>query len=409
MLRPEPERRIGWRVRFADPDTDKVRKVSLDPALTTRERREDWCIRKSKALAERRLDLEGGAVRATGASIASVIERYFDGHSEHRPKTVEVYRRATGKLIDWAKDARVKTADDLDRPRLMAFREQLIAAPKQVRQGQRGHKTGGRRSPHTINKQLRSVRAVLGYLVDLDLFSKLSHDDLRRALKRIEAPVDRPSYLKSKDLQRLLEALQRHDEDSALLPFPPIGPLVAFVLLTGMRFGEAIELDWKQVDLEALDSTGEAVGEIYITSASKTKRARTIGLEVSPGLRRLLIAQRMRTGGRGSVFGLTRDTAHAAVRRLRGEYGAPSSFGWQTLRRTCAVFLTNAPGIFGSASAWRSAEQLGHSVEIARKHYLNVERGIPPEAKSLERAMMVEKQMAVVIASIGRQQMKSTG
>jgi integrase len=416
LMKPEPARErtdprtgevkrsgpIGWRARFTDADTGKVRKVSLDPALTTRDRREDWCVRKSRELAQRRLDLEGGAVRATGTPIVAAVERYYTGHPQLRPGTVSAYRGATDKLVRWASGAGVKTCDDLTRPRLMQFREQLINEPKQgaVTQGRRGQKlaTGAeRRSAHSVNRELRAVRTVLGYLVDLDLFPKLDADDLRRVCKQLQASVERIVYLKPKQLQKLLESARRHDERHTT-----IAPFVAFVLLTGMRFGEAIDLEWSEVDLDALDSAGDKVGEIYVTSSSKTKRARTVGLEVSPALRKLLAAQKLRTGGKGSVFGLTRDTAHTAERRLRNQYGAPKGFGWQALRRTCAVFLTNSPGVFGGASAYRSAKQLGHAVQVAERHYLDVARGISPDARDLESAMQIQAQLTAVTASVAK-------
>ena len=180
----------------------------------------------------------------------------------------------------------------------------------------------------------------------------------------------------------------------------PIAPFVAAVLLTGARFAELIELDWSQVDLDALDSEGQTVGEIHVTAATtKTKRPRTIGLEVSPALRKLLSAMHLKGGGKGSVFRLTRDAAKTAERRLRREFGAPAGCGWQALRRTCGTFLTNSPGVFGAASAFRSAKQLGHSVAVAEKHYVDVLRGIPRDAKTLESAMQIEAQMDRIVAS----------
>lgn len=79
------------------------------------------------------------------------------------------------------------------------------------------------------------------------------------------------------------------------------------------------------------------------------------------------------------------------MKRLKEQYGAPESFSWQVLRRTCGTFLTNAPGIFGAASAYRSARQLGHSVAVAvaEKHYLGVVK-VPPEAMTLEDAMALD-------------------
>jgi hypothetical protein len=109
----------------------------------------------------------------------------------------------------------------------------------------------------------------------------------------------------------------------------------------------------------------------------------------------LLAAVHLRRS-KGSVFQLTRDTAKAAAKRLKEEYGAPAAFGWQALRRTCGTYLTNAPGIFGAASAYRSAKQLGHSVQVAERHYLDVARGIPREARTLEAAMQIEAQLKKV-------------
>lgn len=41
------------------------------------------------------------------------------------------------------------------------------------------------------------------------------------------------------------------------------------------------------------------------------------------------------------------------------------------------TYLTNAPGTYGAASVYHSAQQLGHSVRIAEAYHLGRERGIP--------------------------------
>jgi len=419
LIKPDRERSIGWRARFTDPDTGKTKWQTLDRALTTREQREDWAVRKSRRLDQRRLDLEGGATRATGTPLADAIERYYSAHPQLRPATRKAYRDATDKLLRWAKGARIRSADDLNRARLMSFREQLVNEPKHAaaRNGTRGQqrRLQERRSPHTVNRELRAVRTVLGYLLDLDLLPRLSMDDLRRALKRLPAPVERMDYLRPKQIQKLLEAARRHDAEMFIetreehvghrlagttARHEPIGPFIAFCLLTGVRFGEAVALDWSHVELDALGDDGTGVGEVHINSQSKTARARSIGLEVSPALRTLLGIMKLQSGGKGRVFGLTEGTAEAARKRLTKEYGAPDAFNWQALRRTCGTYLTNAPGIFGSASAFLSAKQLGHSVQVAEKHYVGVVRGIPRDARTLEAAMQVEKQVADIVANI---------
>ena len=122
---------------------------------------------------------------------------------------------------------------------------------------------------------------------------------------------------------------------------------------------------------------------------------------MSPVLRRLLVALRPRDG-RGHVFGgaepYTVDLVEKARRRL-ASYGAPA-FTWQSLRSTCATYLTCSTGIYGSATVFMSAKQLGHSVQVAERHYLGVHRGIPRDAKALEDALQITGELHAVLASV---------
>lgn len=416
LIPPEGEH-TTWRARYTDPDTGRVVKQRLDPiALRTAEARHDWAVRKAKANAKRRIELEGGAHRATGTGLEKALASYFDDHPGLRTATLEVYRAAIDKLKVWAGRSGLSSADDLTGPKLVAFRAELVKEKKRVRRrgGRRGERASvdAHRSPHTVNRELRAVGTVLSYVRRLGLLPRLSTDDLRDGLQKLKVSVERVDYRKPHELQKLLEAALRHDADTftatrqelaGLRPVgstarhKPIAPFVAAAVLTGARFGELVDLDWKNVDLEALDNEGRTVGEIYITGASKTHRARTIGLEVSPALRKLLAALHVKSGGRGSVFGLTRGEAIAAEKRLVAGYAAPSGSNWQALRRTCGTYLTNAPGVFGASSAYRSAKQLGHSVMVAEKHYVDVARGIPRDARTLEAAMQIEGQVKKII------------
>jgi integrase len=417
LLKPDPAgRHPKWRARYRDPDSGRIVKTTLDPkAVRTKEARRDWAVVKSKSLAKRRMDLEGGAARKTGLPLSEAVKRYYDAHTQLRPATLTSYRAATNKLLAWAARERIRTGDEITRAKLLGFREGLIREPKRAaaageKRGRR-KKTDQTRAPASINREIRGVRVVLGYLNELDLLPRINEGDLRRALKKLPLGVERTEYLKPAELRELLDAALRHDEERfaetraehrGLLPvgstakFEPVAPFLATLLLTGMRKGEAVNLDVEQVDLNALDGDGKLVGEIHLTAATKTKRARTVDLAVSPALRDLLaILLEGRTSGR--VFPFTADSATAVMKRLRASYGAPKGFDWQGLRRTCGTFLTNAPGIFGAASAYRSARQLGHSVAVAEKHYLGLERGIPREARDLETAMNIGVEMTKVI------------
>lgn len=419
LIPPDPEgRHPSWRARFEDPDTGRTVKTTI-AELTTAEARRDWAIRKAKALGKRRMDLEAGAPRSTGTGLATALARYFEDHTRLRAGTLGIYRRASNKLAAWCAKVGIRSADDLTAPHVVAFRASLVREPVNapVKGGKRGKRAASPkpRAPSTVNADLRAIGTVLGYLRKLGLLPKLDADGLADSLAKLENGVDRLDYRKPAEVKRLLEAALRHDaetfaatreEHAGLRPvgttprYKPVAPFVAAALLTGMRAGELIDLDWKAVDLEALDNEGKPVGEIYISAASKTHRARTVGLEVSPALRKMLAAMKLRNGGKGSVFGVTRGDAKAVERRLRGEYGAPAGCNWQALRRTCGTYLTNAPGIFGAASAYRSAKQLGHSVDVAERHYVGVARGISRDARTLEAAMQIETEIAAVIAAV---------
>jgi integrase len=90
-----------------------------------------------------------------------------------------------------------------------------------------------------------------------------------------------------------------------------------------------------------------------------------------------------------------------STRHSRAGDAAPSA---PTLRSTCGCYLANAPAIFGAASVYRAAAQLGHSVQVAERHYLGTLRRIPASATTLEAAMEIEAALAEITASARRLQ-----
>ena len=269
---------------------------------------------------------------------------------------------------------------------------------------------------------------LLNHWRSLGLTPELTKDAIGDALKRLPVPREDPEFLRPTQIKRLLEAAARHDsaafaetreEHAGQRPrgttprHPPIAPLVVFLLLSGCRRGEALGLRWIDIDLEATDQDARVVGEIRLRAeATKTHRARTIGLEVSPVLRRLLATMKLRAHKTDVfVFGgehpFTEDMIDSARARLQNEFGAPS-FTWKLLRSTCSTYLTNAPGIWGNAAHFLSAKQLGHSVDVAERHYAGVLRSVPRNARTLEAAMAIEHALDPVVRIV-RATEKSAG
>ncbi len=393
-----------WRARFIDPDTNKIVDLTLDgKTLTSDEARTDWAKKKSKAIARRRMEIELGAVKRPNIALETGVEDYLKRcDRELRPATVAKYRSLCEQFKKWAAGAGIVTLDDLGRGKLFAFRETLIQSKKHNPDG----KSGAKRSPHYINSDIAAAKAMVNYWRTRESLVHLTRDDILDAFKPVRADRKDPAFLRPHQCRELIEAALRHDqktfeetreEHSGRRPrgtttrYQAIAPFLLYVLLSGCRREEALALRWFYVDLDALDHDGRKVGEVNLpASATKTRRPRTIDLDVSPGLRRLLAALKLRAGGTEYVFGgkkaLSGYLADSTRKRLFKEFGAPR-FSWQQLRATAGTYLTNAPGIFGAASVYRSAAQLGHSVAVAEKHYLGVFRGIARDVRTLEAAM----------------------
>ncbi len=343
--------------------------------------------------------------------LAELVRGWLDAARHDRaPKTIETYGLATSKFIAWLDSVELRRAVELSRSDLAGFRTYLATAPKIVSKKGLGRggkaEAGTRRSPVSVNRELRTMKTVLNALRKQGRLPQLDGDAIADNLHALRVERNEPAFLRPNEIRQLIEACQRHDGETfvetrrehaglgmvgSTTRYEPILPAVLFFLLSGMRRGEGLAVDWSHVDLDAVDRAGALAGEIRLSGAmTKTGRNRCVYLEVSPLLRRLLAEWKLRSGSVGPVLGgHTVNSLKSARHRLLKEYGAPR-FDWQVLRSTCATYLTNAEGIFKAATVFMSARQLGHSVQIAEKHYLGVERSIPAGASTLEAAMRIE-------------------
>lgn len=457
LLKPNEARRTGWCARYKDADTGKTKTVTLpEDSRRTEEARTAWAVNKSSELIARRAQLAGGATRIVGGALSTAIDAFYDAPGERKQSTRDLYKLATGLLLEWARARGISDSADITGTRLIDFRDYVLSQRKKgyVRGSKRGARRDGsqRQKPLTINWKLRAVKTVLNYMRERGQV-RLSRDQITDALKPVKVPRDQPVFLRPGECQALLGAALRHDaetmvtreEESQLRQaardrgvtrealaaaqragstprYEPIAPFVLCVLLTGMRFSEALGLRWASVDLHAVDPDGREVGEIRLkASETKTGHARTIGLDVSPQLLALLATLKLRVGKAAYVFGgaepWAASRADAARRRLVGavpasarkaepkrkraarviDYGAPKSFTWQVLRSTCATYQCNAPALWGAAAAFVSAKRLGHSITVSEKHYAGL-FAVSREARTLEAAMQIEDLAAEIVA-----------
>jgi integrase len=413
----------SWVARWTDPDTKKATQTSMDQlGLTNETIRREWAIKKSQSLRARKAELASGAPLKNYTAIAGAIEKYLAKCAAmHRPATVRAYRKAAKKLLEWIKKTGLQYSEQLTLPCLSQFYSHLVSQPKRVpvKGGRKGAKriSTEKRSASGINSDLTSIKAMLNDWRRFGLVPKLSRDDIHDALRPLPTDKPRPKFLKIKEIRQLLESCLRHDSatfkmtrvekqnggDTGNSPrHDPIGQLVLFVLLSGCRIGEARTLRWSAVDLEAQAGKGEYILE---STATKTREERAVFLAVTPILKVQLQQQLALKGDKDEyVFGgkapYSEYAATKVRQRLFKDYGSPK-FTWQTLRKTAGTFLSNSGGIFGGASAYRSARQLGHSVSVAERFYVGLVH-VPNSAATLEEAMGIEDLVNRIVESINK-------
>lgn len=384
--------------RWLDPVTGRRRellleRVGLDTALD----REAWLERKVEELrAARRVAILTGSPAVAAVPLATGIAEYLADCRGRalEAKTVEIYGAALADLRAWLEGRGRRHLQSITPDDLLRYRAGLIRLPQ---------------APRTKNGRLGSLSSALGWWRRQRWLSPaVGRDVIEDACLRLKVPPATVIPLPAPAIRRLLAACAavepdplgvrpRHDAAIA-------GAHVALALLTGMRRGELDQLRRDQVDLEAAPG-----GELRLPpEVTKTGTGRVIDLAVSPGARELLRALlALPDDGSGTVWGavISRQVTKPWKRRLqlgpakgpRGVVLPPVEWTYQRLRQTCGSWLTCAPGIFGGASAFRSARQLGHSVAVAERHYLGVLREIPPAATTLDGALGIAAELRAII------------
>lgn len=394
-----------WRFRYRLRKGGKQTRVTLG-------RYPDMGVSEARAAASRHRTqvwsgVDPAVSHALGDDLSDVAARYLADRVEvWKPSTVQTYSSAIRTFTTWASEVRIHRVDELTTHALASFRTHAVKLPKRAKAKGRGVgrvavvSTDSRRSAAAIDCELRAVKSMLQSLRKAGrLPASITRDAIAENLELLPIVNERPDPLRPAQLRALLVACERFDDVVADANDPDareIGPLVVLMLLSGLRLGEALRLTAADVDLDEL--TLRVV-------AGKTDRERSVDLSVSPALARLLASLRF------PLFP-SRESASAARHRLIDDFGAPP-FHWSTrnsrpgersaptLRSTCGCYLTCAPSIFGAASIYRAAAQLGHSVQVAERHYLGTLRRIPTTATTIEAAMGIETEIAEWLKSRG--------
>lgn len=392
--------RAVWIGRFvdvwADPSGKTTKEVTLSMhGITTEKQAQAWQAHTSKQIMARKLAIATGAVPARPPMpVDDAIADYLAHCAEVRkPRTVRSYRESLAVFARWCTEKKHAHIDGITAANLSEFWVWLCRRRKQVpkrgAQNERIESTEGK-AAYTINRHVQAIRTWLDHLRRLE-HTTLTHEQITDAIRKLPTPSAKPQVLSRDDCRRILAAALRRDRAGRVEL--PMSPLVAVALTTGCRIGELLALRWDQVDLEQQ--------VIRLGTDTKTASARDVSTEISPGLADILVGLKARASGPW-VFGGSAAYSYSAVDSARKHIiksWDSGKWGYHLLRKTCATYLV-CSGVMGTV--YLAAQQLGHSEEVARKHYLGLVRGLDPNARSLDEVLGVAEELRAIAEWIGR-------
>ena len=183
-----------------------------------------WAQQTETAIREGRYFKTRKAQRHT---LAELIDRYLvDILPRKSPGNINAQR---GQLTWWREQLGARTLADLTPPLLAEYRDKLAA----------GYPGTERRGPATVVRYLAALSHCLS--VAVKEYQWLDDSPLRKVSKPKE-PCGRVRFLSAEERAALLTACE-------VSPNPYLFPVVVLALSTGMRAGEIMNLEWRDVDL----------------------------------------------------------------------------------------------------------------------------------------------------------------
>lgn len=429
----------NWYMKWTDPNTLKRKERSLrKEGYDSLEQADDYLRRFCDNLQE----------EITRARIVGRRERYDTSWCEATKLYLDHYKSTNGEasagrqqralyvLTEWlgSEGKRYRVTGDLNRLGLVSIHDFIARLRKRVPVGKPEGGAPGVGDDAADNHRGRNVvsdaplsgasknsyrAAIIAFLnwIRRREYLRVTSDDVRDAMPKFRQERKLPVEVSAETLQGLIAAAVDHDtnwnhasradkhayytkqrSETATAKYKPLFPLVAMLMLTGMRLGEALHLRWENVDIEAKRIRVKA--DRQTNWQVKTRHERNIGFSDSPALERLLTGMKMRRGLSPYVLpdcdGPSPRKFNRASWNLMLESAGVPKVTPKELRSTYATALASARN---APTPYQLAFRMGHGVAVAAGHYVADTQA--REGNSVEQWLQVEKELVKALDELG--------
>lgn len=354
----------SWRYRYRDPDSKKIIQKIIPPSHQgTAALRTEYCRRLWVKYVQRRQEIRDGGSTRQRIPLPQLVERYL-GVANLKPNTLTRYRKTLTDLVGWLANHGIRSSEHL---RPGALREWALWVEKQPRQVPvKGQPAG----THKPSQALRAKTSVTRILVTASTWLnesrrlgliQLTKDEILDSLKPPKVKHLRRPHLTLDQTRELVTAAVKHDK--GLDTRTNAAPVVMFLLTTGMRISEALNILGGDVDLDR--------GVIHVRpEIAKGGHARAVDLDPSIWLR-LRAIEWVKEPAKKILDGWTVSAVKQMLRSGLPKWGAPVTSS-HMIRRTSGTITACAPGIYGGSGFYQTARRLGHNPSVSEKYYLGM-------------------------------------